>query len=481
MSRKNQLFYHSSEAVELADYMDEDAEKCDDVDRLSDLPDNLLCHVLLKIPTKDVVKSSVLSKRWRNLWRDVPGLDLGYGDFPEYNEFVSFVDRFLGFHSESRLQNFILDDRCLDLDYEWEYDEPHGANVNRWINAVVKRKVQHLHVLESKWEVDEEVEIPAAVYTCESLVTLKLRDAFLPDPESVSLPCVKVIHLDEVKFANDQALERLISGCSVLEILTVNGDDHDCVKVLRVCSKSLLSFTHVGQCEENIDEEDLVVAVDAPRLEYMWLSDFGTDSFIMSNLGALVKLHMDVRFNLSYQKRLDPNDVQKRNMIRKFLVGISSVRDMDIASDTLEIIYDLSRCERVPLLRNLSSLSAQFSDYRWEMLPVFLESCPNLKHLSLGFSTTPGEQPVSIMPGPHGFLPTLEYVEIGKPMGDEEAETKLVSYFLEKSTVLKKLTLFLDPDRKKEAPVILKKLLTIPRLSTSCQVVVADPLSFWGP
>lgn len=64
---------------------------------------------------------------------------------------------------------------------------------------------------------------------------------------------------------------------------------------------------------------------------------------------------------------------------------------------------------------------------------------------------------------------------------DEEAETKLVSYFLEKSTVLKKLTLFLNPGRKKEAPVILKKLLTIPRLSTSCQVVVSDPLSFWGP
>uniref|UniRef100_A0A1J3I731 Putative FBD-associated F-box protein n=1 Tax=Noccaea caerulescens TaxID=107243 RepID=A0A1J3I731_NOCCA len=467
--------------------MDEDEEKRvrakrsgdrigDDVDRLSDLPDNLLCHVLLNIPTKDVVKSSVLSKRWRDLWRDVPGLDLGFGDFPDYNEFVSFVDRFLGFNCESRLQKLKFEDRCLELKYEW--DEPHVANVTRWINVVLKRKVQHVHVLESTWDVDKEVEIPSTVYTCESLVSLKLRDVILPDPESVSLPCVKVIHLDEVKFANDQALERLISGCSVLESLTINRNVHDNVKVLRVCSKSLLSFTHVGQCEENINDEDLVVAVDAPRLEYMWLSDHETDSFIISNLGSLVKLHMDVTFNLSSQKRFDPNDLQKRNVIRKFLVGISSVKDMDIASETLEAIYNYSRCERVPLLRNLSSLRAYFSDYRWEMLPVFLESCPNLKSLSLGFSKSPGEQPSSILPGHHCFLPTLEYVKIGKPMiDDEEAETKLVSYFLEKSTVLKKLTLFLNPDRKKEAPVILKKLLTIPRLSTSCQVVVSDTLT----
>lgn len=91
------------------------------------------------------------------------------------------------------------------------------------------------------------------------------------------------------------------------------------------------------------------------------------------------------------------------------------------------------------------------------------------------FSKFSGEQPLSIVPGPHCFLPTLESVEIVKPMIDDAAEMEIVSYFLENSTILKKLTLFLNPSRKKEASVILNKFLTIPRLSTSCQVVVSDP------
>jgi len=51
-------------------------------------------------------------------------------------------------------------------------------------------------------------------------------------------------------------------------------------------------------------------------------------------------------------------------------------------------------------------------------------------------------------------------------------EMKLVSYLLENSTILKKLTLCLDDSIKKEESVILKELNTIPRLSSACQVVI---------
>lgn len=132
---------------------DEDAAKRvrGDVDRLSDLPDNLLCQILLNNPTKDVVKSSVLSKRWRNLWRHVPGLNLEPGDFPEYEAYVSFVDSFLGYNrSESRLQKFKLKDKSLDRKYDWEWDYSHGDDVARWIDAIAKRNVQHLFVEDSK-------------------------------------------------------------------------------------------------------------------------------------------------------------------------------------------------------------------------------------------------------------------------------------------------------------------------------------------
>lgn len=105
---------------------------------------------------------------------------------------------------------------------------------------------------------------------------------------------------------------------------------------MRVCSQSLLSFTHGGHGVEFVEEE-LVVVVDAPRLEKLELFDHGTDSFIVQNLGSLLKVELGIAFNMSSEKRFDPNDLPKRNMIRSFLVGISSVKDMAITWDTLEV------------------------------------------------------------------------------------------------------------------------------------------------
>ncbi|CAF1847411.1 unnamed protein product [Brassica napus] len=42
------------------------------MDRLSQLPDDLLIKILSFVPTKDDVAMSILSKRWLSLWTSVP-------------------------------------------------------------------------------------------------------------------------------------------------------------------------------------------------------------------------------------------------------------------------------------------------------------------------------------------------------------------------------------------------------------------------
>ncbi|XP_010429708.1 PREDICTED: F-box/LRR-repeat protein 13-like [Camelina sativa] len=422
------------------------AKQSGEVDRISDLPDSLLCQVLLFLRTKDVVKCSVLSRRWRDVWKCVPRLHLDDYDFYErgnvdsqssMDNCVRFVDRFLGLHSGLCLESFRFNS-LIDWDRE-----PDNALIWRWMNTVLQLKVKHIDYSQDARDSDEP-QIPPAIYTCQTLESLDLFGVTMSSPEFVSLPSLRVLKLCCVIFPDDLALETLISGCKALETLNI---------------------THY--------QKDSVV-IDAPRLKFLMLHAARTASFIIKNSGSLVKVDLDIVFSLSGGSNFDPADVPKRNMIRNFLGSIYLVKDVIISSRTLEVFYGYSRCEPLPLFCNLSSLNVFFTHDSWEMLPNFLHSCPNLKSLIVNLRTRLDPGRIYMIPGPWCVLSSLEYVRIMSPLKGEEMEMKLVSYILENSPILKKLTLTLSVGcfRKKEKSVILMELIAIPRLSTSCRVIV---------
>ncbi|EOA36002.1 hypothetical protein CARUB_v100219591mg, partial [Capsella rubella] len=134
------------------------------------------------------------------------------------------------------------------------------------------------------------------------------------------------------------------------------------------------------------------------------------------------------------------------------------------------VIYELSKCELLPVFRKLASLTVDFYENSWETLPIFLHRCPNLNSLIVESTTFP-EEGASIFTGPPRLLSSLEYVKIESPLEGNAMEMKFVSYLLENSPILKKLTLRLDYRSRKNS-AIFRELLKIPRRSSSCQVVV---------
>ncbi|CAL1386492.1 unnamed protein product [Linum trigynum] len=64
-------------------------------DRISNLPEPIICHILSFLDIQSAVQTCVLSRAWRSAWKHVPVLDLRSESFREYPSFQRFVDRIL--------------------------------------------------------------------------------------------------------------------------------------------------------------------------------------------------------------------------------------------------------------------------------------------------------------------------------------------------------------------------------------------------
>ncbi|KAL1224002.1 putative FBD-associated F-box protein [Cardamine amara subsp. amara] len=186
-------------------------------------------------------------------------------------------------------------------------------------------------------------------------------------------------------------------------------------------------------------------------------------------------IEINTRDHFNYHGHLLPQEFRKRNIFYDFLTGISSVRHMIICQWIPKVLYCYSKLEPIPQFHNLYYLQVKYFSTLLQLLPAFLESCPNLKILSLvdiPYSEDPRQ--VDFTNVPQCLMSTLEYVEIKKWITkDETGIIKLVNYFLENSAVLKKLTLsFKNPCITKQEAESCKKLLTSTKLSPTCQVII---------
>lgn len=106
------------------------------VDRISNLPDTILTLILSFVSTKDAIKTSTLSTRWKSIWASIPTLNLDNYDFHSIPLFLNFVDKALSNQRIPFLEKVSI--RCLC------YDPP--PPIESWINAAIEHNVCDLKI-----------------------------------------------------------------------------------------------------------------------------------------------------------------------------------------------------------------------------------------------------------------------------------------------------------------------------------------------
>ncbi|XP_058784678.1 F-box/FBD/LRR-repeat protein At1g16930-like [Vicia villosa] len=163
-------------------------------DRISDLPDSLILHILSFLNIKQAIHICILSTRWKNLWKYVPTLTLIGSQFTTIKIFIEFVSRILSLRDNST-NLYTLRFRSSNL------TEP--SLVETILNYAVSHKVQLLDVY-IKCDIQH---FPTCLLSCRSLTSLDLcfshptvYGTTIMFPSSLNMPLLTRLYLRHFAF-----------------------------------------------------------------------------------------------------------------------------------------------------------------------------------------------------------------------------------------------------------------------------------------
>ncbi|KAL4619600.1 hypothetical protein ACB092_06G091300 [Castanea dentata] len=437
------------------------------VDRISNLPESLLCHILSFLPTKDSIATSILSTRWKLLWTLVPKLDLDSDtigtselsaddDDDDEDErdimFAHVVSSVLAQQECGELQTFRL---------QWKFGWD-GSHLDAWLRTAAARKVKELDLDILVIDMDvENLKLPPSFFSCRTLVVLKLTGTIDIDIDTPSLsfnfPSLKILHLVEILFpsviySQERSFLRFLSGCPVLEDLSFTTDDLE--GEYKVCVPTLKRFII-----RDLNGSDYELEINAPALEYF---DFCGDLRVIK---FYEKLNNLVQANVGLYVYENEHKEFFRERVFRLFTALNNVKFLSFSPDGTEWHNVGNICPSS--FQNLVQLDFKVTDCNWSVLQYLLQNAPNLESLVVtkGYAVKSNLCRKELQYDRDYLSSHLTSFYYGGFEGLKDEE-EFVKYILKEARVLKTATIQVYRGKSKEN--VLEKLSMFPRRSTTC-------------
>ncbi|XP_062091741.1 F-box/FBD/LRR-repeat protein At5g53840-like isoform X2 [Humulus lupulus] len=205
-----------------------------DLDRLSNLPEVLIHHILSLVPAVDVVRMSFLSRRWKRMWYSIPILQFCNSDnrFRSPRAFEIFMHECLRRLLIGTRHNNTHHHHSIVTNYKFqiEYSNNHKAVLMRvMLSPIVWDNVMEFDLSVSvgmKKDCLGSFNLPYSIFSGRSLTVLKLKsdNVFYLEENcefSPNLPRLKCLWLVHVFGLSDAVLDKLLLCCPLLEKLVL--------------------------------------------------------------------------------------------------------------------------------------------------------------------------------------------------------------------------------------------------------------------
>ncbi|CAO2833516.1 unnamed protein product [Amaranthus hypochondriacus] len=262
-------------------------------DIISSLPDELLGRILSFLPTKYSVATSVLSTRWRNVYKLSSNLD--FDDSIIFNT----RDQDKGNRRKNLFRKFVS--RVLEQTNMSQIDKVRLKCVSNTCNSLIKSWVHAicLHKLtEFELSTDRRVhcELSLSQSFCQNLVVFKMDCSFrLHIPTIMAFPNLRVLHLKDITFEGyskssaytffdkdevagfaDHELNVILSKCSLLEELVIVHCELRLSKLRVQCELQLSQWTCQNLLKLKLDSRFILSipnSVTFPNLKVLFFKD----------------------------------------------------------------------------------------------------------------------------------------------------------------------------------------------------------------
>lgn len=207
-------------------------------DWMGQLPDDILINIISRLSLKEAAKTSVLSRRWKDLWTyttslnfDAPELvlniwrGLAIMEF-ERSKYISWVNKVLELHRGSNLSDFRV---------RFNLSDSHDSVITNWIYTAIAKRVQNF-----------ELDLRPGMYKHDYAFPLEFCDGLRRHHDLSAVKSLRSLHFNTVNITGE-ILEFFMQNCPLLDRMCVI--DSSTLSSLKVVGSSIkLKHLDIQSC-----------------------------------------------------------------------------------------------------------------------------------------------------------------------------------------------------------------------------------------